>query len=63
MEQQRRVKELQAAGVGPSATASQLGVDRKTVRKYLAQDDFSPPPPVMHTGPSKLDPYGPVIQQ
>ena len=63
MEQQRRVKELQAAGVGPSAIASQLGVDRKTVRKYLAQDDFSPPPPVMHTGPSTRDPYGPVIPQ
>ena len=63
MEQQRRVKELQAAGVGPSAIASQLGVDRKTVRKYLAQDDFSPLPPVMHTGPSTRDPYGPVIQQ
>lgn len=63
MEQQRRVRELQAAGLGPGAIATQLGVDRKTVRKYLAQDDFSPPPPVTQTGASKLDPYGPVIQQ
>ena len=62
MEQQRRVKELQAAGVGPSAIATQLGVDRKTVRKYLAQEDFSPTPPVANTGPSTRDPYGPVIQ-
>ena len=63
MDQQRRVKELHAEGVGPSAIAAQLGMDRKTVRKYLAQDDFSPPPPVMHPGPSTRDPYGPVIQQ
>jgi len=63
MEQQRRVKELRAARLGPSALATQLGVDRQTVRKYLAQEDFSPVPPATNTGPSKRDPYGPVIQQ
>ena len=59
---QRRVKELHAAGVGPSAMAAPLGQDRKTVRKYRAQEDCSPTPPVANTGSSKRDPYGSVIQ-
>ena len=64
MAQQTEIKALQHQGFGASAIAARLGVDRKTVRKYLAQDDFSPPPPPTQVpGPSKLDPYIPVIQQ
>ena len=54
MTQQTEIKALQHQGFGPSTIAARLGVDRKTVRKYLAQDDFSPaPPPVRPPGPSK----------
>jgi transposase len=64
MSQVVRIKELQAEGLGPSAIARRLGLDRKTVAKYLAQDDFSPPPPVVRPDkPSLLDPYKSVIQQ
>jgi transposase len=37
------------------------GVDPKTVRKYLKQDDFSPKPPEKMTKESILDPYKPLI--
>ncbi len=64
MAQQTEIKALQHQGFGPSAIAARLDLDRKTVRKYWAQDDFSPPPPpVRPPGPSKLDPYHAVIQQ
>lgn len=64
MAQQTTIKALQNQGLGPSAIAVRLGIDRKTVRKYLAQEDFSPPPPPARaSGPSKLDPYVAVIQQ
>src|SRR5579875_1564879 len=64
MAQQTTIKTLHQQGFGPSAIAARLGVDRKTVRKYLTQDDFSPPPPPLRPpGPSKLDPYHGVIQQ
>ena len=39
------------------------GLDPKTIRKYLAQDDFSPQPPVIQEKPSKLDPFKPIIQE
>lgn len=41
--------------------SKKLNLDRKTVRKYLKQEDFSPTPPVRHPAPSKLDPYKPKI--
>ena len=39
------------------------GADPKTIRKYLAQDDFSPQPPIIQEKPSKLDPFKPIIQE
>lgn len=39
------------------------GADLKTIRKYLAQDDFSPAPPITMEKPSKLDPFKPIIQE
>jgi transposase len=41
--------------------ARTFGVDPKTVRKYLKQDDFSPKPPEKTTKGSILDPYKPLI--
>ncbi len=63
MHQQTRMKELQAQGPGPSAIATALGLDRKTVRKYLAREDVSPTPPgpVGPARPSQLDPYTATI--
>ena len=64
MAQQTAIKALQHQGFGPSAIAARLGLDRKTVRKYLAQDDFSPQlPPRRAPRPSTRDPYYAVMQQ
>ncbi len=56
-----QIKVLQAQGYRVSAIAETLGVDRKTVRKYLAQSDFSPGVPVKRARASKLDPYKATI--
>lgn len=61
--QQTLIKELQAQGLGPSAIADRLGLDRKTVRQDLAREDFSPAPPVRVPRPSQMDPYVPIIQR
>lgn len=37
--------------------ASELGVSRPTVRKYIGMDDFNKPVPKVSARPSKLDPY------
>ena len=64
MQQIVTIRELRAEGLGLSAMARRLGIDRKTIRKYLAQEDFSPPAPsAPQERPSLLDPYKPVIQQ
>lgn len=56
-----RLKVLQAQGYRVSAIAEALGLDRKTVRKYLQQTDFSPTVPVKRERASKLDPYKATI--
>jgi transposase len=61
MEQIHRIKELQRQQKGAYQIAAQLGLDPKTVRKYMAQEDFSPKAPVFAERSSKLDPYKPVI--
>lgn len=43
--------------------ARDLGFDRKTVRKYLQERDFSEVMPVKITRPSKLDPYHKTIHK
>ena len=55
------IRSLAAEGYGPSAISDQVGVDRKTVRKYLDQEDFSPPLPAEAMKPSKLDPFKGLI--
>lgn len=61
MEQIHRIKELQRQQKGAYQIAGELGLDPKTVRKYLAQEGFSPKAPVSAERSSKLDPYKPVI--
>lgn len=58
-----KIKGLQAQGWSVSAIATALDIDRKTVRKYCTQTDFSPQPPVPAPRPSKLDPYKPTIDR
>ncbi len=57
----QEIKRRQAEGWSVAAIATALGIDRKTVRKYCAQTDFSPAPPVPRPRPSKLDPYKATI--
>lgn len=56
-----QIKVLQAQGYRISAIAEALGLDRKTVRKYLQQTDFSPAVPAKRERASKLDPYKAII--
>ncbi|MEW5815608.1 MAG: IS21 family transposase, partial [Spirochaetota bacterium] len=63
MNQIDQIKELQRQGLGAKAIAAQMRIDRKTVAKYMAQEDFTSacvvPLPVV----SKLDPWKPQIDQ
>jgi transposase len=51
------------SGESKSAIAKALAIDRKTVRKYLKEADFSPPMPVQSTSPSILDPFKAIIDE
>ena len=55
------IRRLDAEGHSVSEIARITGHDRKTVRKFLGEVDFSPRPPVRAARPSKLDPYKPRI--
>ena len=46
MSQINDIRDLSRMGYPISRISSLTGVDRKTVRKYLEQEDFSPGPPV-----------------
>ena len=61
MSQVNYIRELSDSGYRIAEISKKLEVDRKTVRKYLSQEDFSPTPPVKQSSPSKLDPYKPKI--
>jgi len=61
MSTMQKIKHLQAQGWSVSAIAMELQVDRKTVRKYLQQTDFSASAPLAADRPSKLDPYKATI--
>ncbi|WP_207671354.1 IS21 family transposase [Paenibacillus cymbidii] len=56
------MKELQRQQLGPYQIAKELGMDPKTVRKYMAQEDFSPKAPETQLRESKLDPYKATIE-
>jgi len=61
MSQINHIKDLSNCGYRISEISKETGSDPKTIRKYLAQDDFSPEPPLEKQYPSKLDPFKPII--
>lgn len=65
MDQIHRVRELfYEQGKNLTEIAEIVGCDWRTVKKYVDQEDFSPPVPKTNTGEShasKLDPYKPLI--
>ena len=61
MSQVNNIRDLGKRGYRISEISRIIGADRKTIRKYLEQDDFSPHPPVVKETPSILDPYKPII--
>lgn len=63
MSQINHIKDLSNCGYRISEISEKTGTDPKTIRKYLAQEDFSPAPPVIQEKPSILDPFKPVIQE
>jgi transposase len=50
-------------GDSKSAIARALSIDRKTVRKYLMADDFSPPAPSTKQSNSIIEAYQTVIDE
>ena len=63
MSQINDIKDLSRKGYGISKISSLTGLDRKTVRKYLEQDDFSPEPPVAKARTSIVTPYLDIITE
>lgn len=61
MSQVNYIRDLSNSGYRIAEISKKLKLDRKTVRKYLNQEDFSPTPPVRHPAPSNLDLYKPKI--
>jgi transposase len=57
------IKEQAALGYKAGEIAKKLKLDIKTVKKYLAKEDFSPTPPLVTEIPSKLDPYKGIIDK
>ncbi len=57
------IRELAVKGYRISEIHEKTGVDRKTIRKYLLQEDFSEIPPTSVGRPSVLDPFKPTIEQ
>ena len=57
MSQINDIRDLSQKGYSISKISSLTGLDRKTVRKYLNQDDFSPQPPVAKRRTSIVTPY------
>ncbi len=59
----RDFRDLSQKGYSISKISSLTGLDRKTVRKYLNQDDFSPQPPVAKRRTSIVTPYLDIIEE
>lgn len=63
MSQINHIKDLSNCGYRISEISEKTGTDPKTIRKYLAKEDFSPTPPIIQEKPSKLDSFKPVIRE
>lgn len=64
MSQIEMIKELQGKGLGPVAIAERLKINRKTVSKYMAMEEFEEQKPTKkEERPSKLDPFKPLIRE
>ena len=63
MSQINDIRDLSQKGYSISKISSLTGLDRKTVRKYLNQDDFSPQPPVAKRRTSIVTPYLDIIEE
>lgn len=63
MSQINYIRDLRAMGYGISEIHNRTGVDPKTIRKYLKQDDFSPTPPVTKSRVSIVTPYLDIITE
>jgi len=61
MKQIETIKELQRNGKGVCDIAESLRIDRKTVNKYMSQDDFEIRLSELKKYPSKLDAWKPII--
>ena len=61
MSQINSIRSLSEEGWSVAKISQKMEVDEKTVRKYLAQEDFSPRPPSKLVLSSMLDPYKPQI--
>lgn len=61
MSQVNNIKDLGRKGYRISEISRITGADRKTIKKYLEQEDFSPKPPLENKTESILDPYKPII--
>ncbi|MBE3117298.1 MAG: hypothetical protein IMZ50_00905, partial [Candidatus Atribacteria bacterium] len=56
-----QIKELQRQGLGSLEIAGRLKIDRKTVAKYMREEDFNERAQEKRAPASKLDPWKPVI--
>ena len=63
MSQINDIRDLSRMGYNVSKISSITGRDRKTITKYLKQDDFSPQPPVVKNRASIVTPYIDVITE
>ena len=62
MSQVNDIRDLSRGGYSISKISHITGVDRKTIRKYLQQDDFSPDPPIAKARISIVTPYIDIIR-
>lgn len=57
MSQINHIRDLKQCGYTIGEIVKKVGADPKTIRKYLAEENFSPLPPILCPRPSILDPY------
>jgi len=63
MNQIDQIKDLQRQGLGSREIASRLNIDRKTVAKYMGEEDFNGQAWVKKAAVSKLDPWKEKIDE